>query len=137
MEAPMPHPASPSKLLAVAISEWLLVLPSALLLATAALRLMQPRQYEPARTSWVIFEWATTHISHAGAGLLFIGLPALAVVVGGLVLWMLWRGNETLRQDLAAALASLGRHLAIAVLATGTLLAGAILAAVLLHIITD
>ncbi|PYT72614.1 MAG: hypothetical protein DMG39_09385 [Acidobacteria bacterium] len=133
----MPHPASPSKLLAVAISEWLLVLPSALLLATAALRLMQPRQYEPARTSWVIFEWATTHISHAGAGLLFIGLPALAVVVGGLVLWMLWRGNETLRQDLAAALASLGRHLAIAVLATGTLLAGAILAAVLLHIITD
>jgi len=101
------------------------------------LRLMQPRQYEPARTSWVIFEWATTHISHAGAGLLFIGLPALAVVVGGLVLWMLWRGNETLRQDLAAALASLGRHLAIAVLATGTLLAGAILAAVLLHIITD
>jgi len=133
----MPHPASPSKLLAVAISEWLLVLPSALLLATAALRLMQPRQYEPARTSWVIFEWATTHISHAGAGLLFIGLPALAVVVGGLVLWMLWRGNETIRQDLAAALASLGRHLAIAVLATGTLLAGAILAAVLLHIITD
>jgi len=133
----MPHPASPSKLLAVAISEWLLVLPSALLLATAALRLMQPRQYEPARTSWVIFEWATTHISHAGAGLLFIGLPALAVVVGGLVLWMLWRGNETLRQDLAAALASLGRHLAIAVLATGTLLVGAILAAVLLHIITD
>jgi hypothetical protein len=137
MEVAMQHPAGPSKLFALAISEWLLVLPSTLLLAAAALRLMQPRQYEPARTSWAIFEWASTHISHAGAGLLFIGLPGIAVVVGCAVLLMLWRGNETLRRDVTATLASLGRHLAIAVLAAGTLLAGAILASVLLHIITD
>lgn len=133
----MQHPASPSKLFAVAILEWLLVLPSTLLLAAAALRLMQPRQYEPARTSWAIFEWASTHITHAGAGLLFIGLPGTGVVVGCAELLMLWRGNETLRQEVTATLASLRRHLAIAVLAAGTLLAGAILAAVLLHIITD
>ncbi len=133
----MQYPASPSKLFAVAISEWLLVLPSTLLLAAAALRLMQPRQYEPARTSWAIFEWASTHITHADAGLLFIGLPGTGVVVGCAVLLMLWRGNVTLRQEVTATLASLRRHLAIAVLAAGTLLAGAILAAVLLHIITD
>ena len=133
----MQHPASPSKLFAVAISEWLLVLPPALLLAAAALRFLQPRQYEPARISWMIFEWATTHISHAGAALLFIGLPGVAVVAGCATLLLHWRGDEGLRQDVTAVVASVRRHLVPAILGTGTLLAGAILAAVLVHIITD
>jgi hypothetical protein len=137
MEAAMQHPASPSKLFAVAVSEGLLVLPPALLLAAAALRFLQPRQYEPARTSWLIFDWTTTHISRAGAALLFLGLPSLAVVVGCAALLLLWRGNETLRRDVKAVVASLRRHLAIAILGIGTLLAGAILAAVFVHIITD
>lgn len=133
----MQHPASPSKLFAFAISEWLLVLPPALLLAAAALRFLQPREYEPARTSWVIFEWATTHISHAGAAVLFLGLPGIAIVTGCVALLMVWRGNETLRLDVTAVVASLRRHLAIAILGTGMLLGGAILAAVLVHIVTD
>lgn len=133
----MNYPASPFKLFAVTLWEWLLVLPATLLLAAAALRQLQPRQFEPARTSWVIFEWATTHMSRSGAALLFIGLPAIAVVAGFAVLLMVWRGNETLRQDTAAVIASLRRHLAIAILGSGTLLAGAILVAVLGHIITD
>lgn len=133
----MKYPASPSRRFAAALSEWLLVLPAATLLAAAALRLLQPRQYEPARTSWVIFEWATTHISRAGAAVLFLGLPGIAVIAGFAMLLLLWRGNETLRQDAIATLASIRRHLAIAILGTGTLLAGAILAAVLVHIITD
>ena len=133
----MNNPASPSKLFAVAVSEWLLVLPAAALLAAAVLGDLQPRQYEPARTSSAIFEWATTHISHAGAAVLFLGLPGLAVVVGCVALLLLWRGNETLRQDALTALAGLRRHLAVAILGTGTLLAAAILAAVVVHIITD
>ncbi len=133
----MQHPASPSKLFFVAVSEWLLVLPPALLLAAAALRFLQPRQYEPARTSWLIFEWTTARISHAGAALLFIGLPGVAVVAGCVALFLLWRGNETLRQDVTAVVASLRRHLAIAILGTGTMVAAAIFAAVLVHIITD
>jgi len=133
----MEHRNSSPKLFAAAFSEWLLVLPAAILLVAAALRLMQPRQYEPARTSWLIFEWATTRISRTGAALLFIGLPAIAVVAGIAVLLTIWRGNETLRQDATAVMASLRRHLAIAILGTGTLLAGAILGAVLVHIITD
>jgi len=43
--------ARPVKLLALAVSEWLLVLPAAALLLAAALRLVQPREYEPARSS--------------------------------------------------------------------------------------
>ncbi len=133
----MPHPANPSKLFAVALSEWLLVLPATLLLGTAVLRQWQPRQFEPARTSWMIFEWATTHISHAGAALLFLGLPGLAAVVGCAWLLRLWRANEALRQDVTAAVASLRQHRAVAMLGTGTLLAGTILAAVLVHLIMD
>lgn len=133
----MKHPASPSRLFALAFSEWMLVLPPALLLAAAALRQLQPRQFEPARTSWAIFEWATTHISHAGAAVLFLALPGIAVVAGCVALFVAWRGSEMLRQDTIALLASLRRHLAIAILGSGTLLAGAILAAVLAHIITD
>src|SRR5690348_8443129 len=137
MEVVMPHPARASKLLAVAVSEWLLVLPATLLLGAAVLRQLQPRQFEPARTSWMIFEWTTTNISHAGAALLFLGLPGVAVVAGCAALLLLWRRNETLRQEVTATLASLRRNLAFAMLGAGTLLAGTILAAVLVHIITD
>lgn len=133
----MEHRTEAPKLVAAAFSEWLLILPATIFLAAAALRQWQPRQFEPARTSWAIFEWATTHISRTGAGLLFIGLPAIAVAVGCAVLLQVWSSNEALRQDVTAVMASLRRHLAIAILGTGTLLGCAILASVLVHIITD
>ena len=133
----MDRPASPSKLLAVALSEWLLVLPPAVLLGAAALRLAGPRPYEPARTSWAIFQWATQHLSHRGAALLFLGLPLAAVVMGSAALVVFWQGSATLRQDIGRMVSSVRRHFAFAVLGAGTLLAAAILAAVLAHIITD
>jgi len=97
----MNYPINSPKLFAAAVSQWLLVLPAALLLATAALRQLQPAQYEPARTSWTIFDWTTTHISNAGAALLFVGLPAIAVIAGFAALLMIWRRSETLRQDVS------------------------------------
>ena len=133
----MDRHAGATKPFAVAFFEWLLVLPPALLLAAAALRLVGPRLYEPGRTSWAIFEWATRHISHRGAALLFVGLPLAAVVNGSAALLVFWRGNETLRRDMTAMMPGFRRHLAFLILGTGTLLAGAILAAVLAHIITD
>jgi hypothetical protein len=133
----MNHPASPSRLFAIAFSEWLLVLPPALLLAAAALRLLQPAEHEPARTISMFFAWVGPHISHADAALLFLALPGIAVVAGLATLLFVWRGSETLRQDTIAVLASLRRHLAIAILGSGTLLAATILAGALVHIITD
>lgn len=85
----------------------------------------------------MIFDWATTHISQSGAGLLFIGLPLGALVVGCTALLLAWRRNEALRQDTFVVLAGLWRHLSAAILASGALLAGLILAVVLIHIITD
>jgi len=70
------------RLRAIAIREWLMVLPATVLLAAAALRTFQPRQYEPARTSWIIFEWTMTHISRLGAAILFIGMPGVVVAAG-------------------------------------------------------
>jgi hypothetical protein len=122
---------------ALAVSEWLLVLPAAALLLAAALRLLGPREYEPARSSWVIFEWAARHISHPQAGLLFIGLPGVAALASSLALVLAWRRNEALRQDVSAALESLRRHFAVAMLGTGTLVAAATLAAVVAHLIAD
>ena len=133
----MNHPASPAKLFALALSEWLLVLPATLLLGGAALRQLQPPQYEPARTISTIFAWVGPRISHADAALLFLGLPGIAAIAGCMVLLMAWRRSETLRQDTIAVFTSFRRHLAVAILGTGTLLAGAILAAVVIHIITD
>lgn len=133
----MSHPASPLKLSALAVSEWLLVLPATLLLGGAALRQLQPPQNEPARTISMIFARIVPRISHADAALLFLGLPGIAAVAGCVALLMAWRRSEILRQDTVAVLTSLRRHLAVAILGTGTLLAAAILAAVVVHIITD
>src|SRR5438874_9242620 len=86
MNVSMNSSASPAKLLALAVSEWLLVLPASVLVLAALLRLVQPREHEPARASWVIFAWARTHISHSGAGLVFIGLPGVAALILAAVL---------------------------------------------------
>jgi hypothetical protein len=129
--------AKPFRLSAFAIGEWLLVLPATVFLAAAALRLLQPRQYEPARTSWIIFEWTTTHISPLGAALLFIGLPGLVVLVGAVTLFRIWRTDQTLCQDAALGLTIFRRHLAIGLFTAATLLAAAIFTFAVAHLITD
>jgi hypothetical protein len=125
--------AAPSVMMA--LGEWLLVLPAAILLAAGAMRHLQPRQYEPARTCWVIFNWAASHISHQGAAVLLLGLPGLALILGGISLVVAWRRNEALRQDAARALGIVRRHLVTLLFSAGTLLASAILAAVVMHLI--
>lgn len=133
----MNPPASASKLFALAVSEWLLVLPAVLLLGGAALRRWQPPQNEPTRTISTIFAWIGPRISHADVALLFLGLPGVAAIAGSLALLMAWHRSEILRQDTVAVITSLRRHLSVAILGTGTLLGAAILAAVLVHLITD
>ncbi len=127
----------------LAVSEWLMVLPAALLLAAAALRSLQPPQHEPARTSWIIFQWTAAHVSRLGAALLFLGLPGVVAVVGCAALLRIWRVDrsavthnvdQALRQDAIAALAIFRRRLAVIFLTAATLLAGAF---VVVHIITD
>jgi len=121
----------------VAAFQWLMVLPATVFLGAAALRLLQPRQHQPARISWIIFEWTTTHVSRLGAGILFIGLPSLVAIGGCASLIDAWRRDQGLRMDAAAVLEVLQRREVIAVLTTATLLAGAILVFVIAHVATD
>lgn len=129
--------SKPLRLPMLAISEWLMVLPATVFLAVAALRLLQPRQYQPARTSWLIFEWTTTHISRLGAAMLFLGMPGLVVVAGCVTLLRMWREDQTLRHDAVLGLTVIRRHVAIGFLAVATLLGAAILTLAVAHVVVD
>jgi hypothetical protein len=121
----------------VAFGEWLMILPATVFLGTAALRVLQPRQYEPAHTSWIIFEWTTMHITRLGAGILFIGLPGLVAIVGCATMLRTWREDSALRHDTADALAIFRRQRAIILAMAAMLLAGVVLVFVIAHIVTD
>lgn len=127
----------PFRLSVFAIGEWLLVLPATVFLAAAALRLLQPRQYEPAHTSWIIFDWTMAHISRLGAAVLFIGMPGIVVLAGCVTLLQTWREDQALRHDATLALTIFRRHLKIGLLTTATLLAAAIFTFAFAHVITD
>lgn len=77
---------SKSSLRLLACLEWLMVLPASVFLTAAVLRLLQPREYEPARTSWIIVDWTVRNVSRSGAGVLFLGLPALVALIGAATL---------------------------------------------------
>ena len=121
----------------LAIGEWMVLLPATVVLAAAAVRLLQPRQYEPARTSRIIFDWATMHISRPGAAVLFAGIPGLVVVVGCTTLLRSWRSDPTLRGDAALGRSILRRNRMVAGLTTATLTAFAILTFAVAHALTD
>jgi hypothetical protein len=121
----------------VAVGEWLMVLPATVFLGAAALRVLQPRQYEPARTSWIIVEWTTTHISRLGAGTLFIGLPGLVTIVGCATLLRTWREDSALRHDVADTLAIFRRQRTIIPAMAAMLVAAVILVFAVLHVVTD
>lgn len=118
-----------------ALGEWLLVLPSAVFIAAAALRELAPRQFEPSRTSWAFFEWTVAHITHAEAAVLFLVLPAAALVVGCALLLSHWRKDSQFRQDIAALFTIAWRQIGVGVATSATLLAGTILAMVIAHLI--
>src|SRR5215467_11523487 len=122
---------------AFAALEWLLVLPAVVFLFAAALRNLQPVEYEPARTSAALVAWTVAHVSRLGASILFLGLPGLVVLAGGGTFLRTWRADARLRQDSAMTFAILRRHLAVGLLMAAVLLAGAVLAAVAVHTITD
>ena len=91
-----------------AFAATLLVLPALVLLASAAVRLMQPTQYQPAHAADEIFNWFAT--LHAGPAVLELG-PILALGLGLLVLWRRLSSDADLRKDMGALLAVSGRLL--------------------------
>jgi hypothetical protein len=112
-----PYPGSPEEDRAMtsrrietvaALAATLLVLPAVVLLASAAVRLMQPVQYEPAHATDAIFNWFVA--IHAGPAVLGLG-PILALVLGLLVLWRRLSSDADLRKDISTFLTVSGRPL--------------------------
>lgn len=129
--------AKQSRLSFLALSEWVMVLPATVFLAAAALRELQPRQYEPSHTSWIIFEWTMQHVSRLGAGVLFLGLPAVALAIGCGLLAQKWHSDDAFRQDAIVAFSAVRRNLTIAFVTIATALAAAIFLFTVIHIFTD
>lgn len=125
VEITSPLPARPTAWV-LTVAEWLMVMPAAVFIATAMLRMLQPPVREPARLCWAIFEWGRAHVSHLGAAVLFLALPGMALIAGSTALWRWWRRDQPLREDSAAAFAILRRRFQPLCLAAGTLLAAAI-----------
>ena len=112
-----PYPASPpeepamtSRRLdtAAAFAATLLVLPALVVLASSAVRLTQPVQYQPARAADEIFNWFVS--LNAGPAVLVVG-PIFALVVGTLVVWRRLTADADLRRDIGAFRAVSGRLL--------------------------
>jgi hypothetical protein len=129
--------SKPFRLPILAVSEWLLVLPATVFLAAASLLLLQPRQYQPARTGWIILEWTTTHISRLGAAGLFLGMPGFVVLAGCGAILRMWRTDQALRHDVVLAVTLFRRRLPTGFLALATLLGAIILALAFAHLVTD
>jgi hypothetical protein len=127
----------PFPLRLIALGEWLMILPAALLLTTAALRMLQPAQYEPAHTSWLIFNWTATHISRLGAGILFLGMPAVVAIAGSIALLSRWRADQDLRNDATVTILIFRRRGAIILLMAATMLAVTVLVLAVAHVIAE
>jgi hypothetical protein len=130
-----PDTTQRTKLLALAVTECLIVLPAVLALSVSAVRFMQPHQYEPAHTGWLVFDWMRRHLNSNAAATIFLLFPAIALATGSTVLLRSWQQDDLLRWDAIALLAVLRRNLHMLLLIAGMVAGGTILAAAVIHMI--
>ncbi len=128
---------SPRRLGAVAAAEALLVLPATVLLAASVIRLLQPPGREPAHTIGLIADWGLGHATPLSASILLVAMPLAALALGASTLWRRWARDEQLRRDAGELVALARRQAMIGILVLGAGVAVAILAAVVVHVITD
>jgi hypothetical protein len=120
----------------LAATELLLVFPATLFMTALFVRNLQPQQYEPAHTAQRIVNWYAAR-PHVGLWILMIALPLTVLLIGCIALARAWRNDEALRQATRNTMANLRAHLATFLIGLATATAGAILAIVALHLITD
>ncbi len=120
----------------VAATELLLIFPAALFMTALFVRNLQPQQYEPAHTAQQIVMWYAAR-PRIGLWVLLIALPLAVLALGLGTLLRCWSSDDELRQAAWQMLAAVRAHLATLLVAAATLAAGAILAIVALHVLTD
>lgn len=120
----------------IATLEVLLVFPATLFMIALFLRNVQPAPYEPAQTARHLVDWFAAR-PHIGLDLFLIALPFAALVIGVGTMLRTWRSDPQLRQVASHTFAAFRAHLSALLIAVATLVAGAILSIVVLHMITD
>lgn len=132
-----PDTSHRTRLLALAVTECLIVLPAIFAITVSAMRFMQPHEYGPAHTSRLILDWMKRHLDSHAAATIFLVFPAIALATGSTVLLRSWQRDDLLRWDTIALLAVLRRNLHMLLLIAGMVAGGTILMAALVHMITD
>ncbi len=120
----------------IATLELLLILPATLFMLALFLRNVQPEPYQPAQTARHLVDWFAAR-PQIGLQLFLIALPFAALVIGIATTLRTWRRDAHLRQLASDTLAALRAQASFLLIAAATLAAGAILAIVALHILTD
>jgi hypothetical protein len=120
----------------LAALELLFVFSAVLFMTALFARSIQPLQYEPAHSAQRIVDWYAAR-PHLGLWILLIALPLTVVVIGSATLLREWRSNHELRSATLAAMRSTRFHESSLLIACATATAGAILAIVALHVLTD
>jgi len=115
--------------------ELVLIFPAALFMTALALRNVQPLQYEPAHSAQQLVMW------YAGRmwtlWVLLFGLPFTVLVSGCAELLHSRNRGIALALTARQSLAMVRAHLATLFIAAATLLAGVILAIVVLHVLAN
>ena len=120
----------------IATLELLLIFPASLFMLSLFLRDVQPPQYQPAQTARLIVDWFAAR-PHMGLDLFLIALPSTALIIGCVAVLRAWRTDAQLRQSALQTFAAIRDNFSALLIAAATLLAGAILSIVALHMITD
>jgi hypothetical protein len=120
----------------LATLELLLIFPATLFMLALFLRNVQPEPYQPAQTARHIVDWFAAR-QVIGLQLSLMALPFAALVLGAITTLRTWRYDAQLRQKAADTLASVRDHASFLIIAAATVLAGAILSIVALHVLTD
>lgn len=119
----------------IVVLEVVLILPAALFMTALALRNLQPPQYESAHIAQKLVMW------YAGRmwtlWVLLLGLPFTVLVSGCAALLRSWNREIIVPLTARQSLAMVRAHLATLSIAATTLIAGVILAIVVLHVLAN
>ena len=119
----------------IAIMELVLIFPAVLFMTGLVVRNLQPLQYEPARSAQQLVMW------YAGRmwtlWFLLLGLPLIVFVSGCAELLRSYNRDVVLPLTSQKSLAMVRAHLSSLFIAATTLIAGVILAIVVLHVLAN
>jgi hypothetical protein len=119
----------------IAVMELVLIFPAVLFMTVLVLRNFQPLQYEPARSAQQLVMW------YAGRmwtlWFLLLGLPLIVLVSGCAELLRSYNRDIVLPLTSEKSLAMVRAHLSSLFIAATTLMAGVILAIVVLHVLAN